>query len=150
MAFVLYSAAARRSACARLTISASTTETPWPLRVHDDGIEVDFGDVVGMVGGEVRQPHHQFGERVGVGRRRAAMRPEQRRALEAAEQAQRGLVIERHRRQRDVAERFDRTPPSPTISSGPQRASRLMPRITSRPAPAIGCTSTPSMRAFGA
>ena len=42
------------------------------------------------------------------------------------------------------------TPPSPTISSGPKVASRFTPRITSRPSDAIGCTSTPSTRAFGA
>ncbi len=41
------------------------------------------------------------------------------------------------------------TPPSPTITIAPKRASRVVPTISSTPARAIGCTATPSKRASG-
>ena len=47
------------------------------LGVHDHRVEIDLGDVVGVVGGKVRQLHHQVGKRVDIGRRRAAKGAEQ-------------------------------------------------------------------------
>ena len=75
--------------------------------MHDHRIEIDLGNIVGMVGGKPRQRDHQVGERLDVRRRRAAVAAEHLRASEAAEQGARGGLIERHRRQRHIAERLD-------------------------------------------
>ena len=56
------------------------------VRVHEHGVEVDLGDRVGVVGGELGQPHHQLDERVDVGGRLAAVGIEQGCALQAGEQ----------------------------------------------------------------
>src|SRR5437667_272629 len=38
-----------------------------PLGVDDDRVEVDFGDQIGMIGGETRQCRHQLGQGGAVG-----------------------------------------------------------------------------------
>ena len=40
--------------------------------MDNDGVEIDFRHLLGMVGGEARQRHHQFGERLLIGRIDAA------------------------------------------------------------------------------
>ena len=72
-----------------------------------DRIEIDRGNVVGMVGRKLRQPDHEVGERRGVRRRHAAIALEQLGALEAADQRAGGGVIERHGSERDIAQRLD-------------------------------------------
>src|SRR6185312_183299 len=102
------------------------------LRVHDHRIEIDLRDFVGMVRGKARQPHHELDESVDIGRQRAAMGPSGTGASAMSPSASTS------------------TPPRPTISNGPQVGSRLIPRMTSRPGGAIGCTRTPSMDAAAA
>src|SRR6185312_10245388 len=65
------------------------------LGMHDHRIEVDLGDGVGVVGGELRQRHHKRRERIDVRFRRTAEGAEQARALQASDQRQRGVMVER-------------------------------------------------------
>ena len=53
----------------RLTISASTTESTLTALVHEHGVEIDLGNRVGVIGGEMREPRHQLDEPVDVGSR---------------------------------------------------------------------------------
>ena len=75
--------------------------------MHDDRVEVDLGDAFGVVRGKVRQLHHQGRKRVDIGRRRAAELGEQPRALQLTDERTGRVVIERHRGERGVGERFD-------------------------------------------
>jgi hypothetical protein len=34
--------------------------------MDDDGVKIDFRDRLIMIGGDLRQPHHEVGERVDV------------------------------------------------------------------------------------
>ena len=75
--------------------------------VDDDRVQVDFVDMVGVVGGKARQGGDQFGERCAVGRRGAAHAVEQSRALKFGEQGKRLVGDDRHRRESDIAQDLD-------------------------------------------
>ena len=135
----------------RFTISASTTDTPLPRSCTSTGLRSISAIVSAWSAANMRQPHHQLDERVDVGGRRAAMGIEQGCALQPGEQLARLARRQRHGCQGHILQHLDlrrrRGPPS---AAGRRSASRLTPRMTSRPGGAIGCTSTPRMRACGA
>ena len=93
-------------------------------RMDDDGVEIDFGDLVAMIGGELRQPHHEVDERLGVRRRLPAIRTEHLRALEARDERAGGGVIERHGRQCHVTERLDQNAAPARPSAGVPKSDR--------------------------
>ena len=81
------------------------------LIVDDHWIEIDFGDVIGMIECKLRQLHHEIGQRLGVGCRQAAIRPENSRTFKAPEQCECCIAIERHRRERNVTHGLDQNAP---------------------------------------
>ena len=83
--------------------------------MHDNRVEIDLCDSVGVVVREVREVDHQFDQRIGVGGRLSAPGAEHLRGFQPAEHGARGGMIERHRRKRTSPSASTNTPPSPTI-----------------------------------
>ena len=137
---------------ARLVISASTTETPSPGACTITGLRSIAKISSAWSCGELREPHHQQSKArqyrpPGYRESGRICRP----PLRRPSRARACRTIERHRRQRHIAERFDQHAAQARPSAaGPRSASRLTPRMTSRPGGAIGCTSTPSICATAA
>ena len=77
---------------------------------------------------ELRQGEQHRGDPVAVDRRLAAERPEDRGGPQVVEHVVGVALVERRQADRDVGDASARTPPTPTMTHGPNCGSRARPR----------------------
>ena len=120
------------------------------LRHQQQRVDVDFGNGSRMRGGKARQRGDRPRRRRGVGARPAPRTVQHRERLERSQHRHRLASLTGAVCTATSSMISAKMPPSPTITTGPNTGSVVVPRMSSAMPFAIGATSTPSIAACGA